>query len=132
MGFETSCFFGRRKRRQRSKSKVDYDSYGSSEGSSCYISQAEKHNFITLKEWIDPCMSFVAKLLIMVGCVVPLMVIGAVVGVFALKAPSGELWEKFPELHTILRAGTGAVLGGSLGAGAAKIYISLNDDEIHL
>tara|TARA_X000001036_G_scaffold65127_1_gene55817 strand:- start:221 stop:403 length:183 start_codon:yes stop_codon:yes gene_type:complete len=60
------------------------------------------------------------------------MVIGAVVGVFALKAPSGELWEKFPELHTILRAGTGAVLGGSLGAGAAKIYISLNDDEIHL
>ena len=77
-------------------------------------------------------MSFVAKLLIMVGCVVPLMVIGAVVGVFALKAPSGELWEKFPELHTILRAGTGAVLGGSLRAGAAKIYISLNDDEIHL
>ena len=77
-------------------------------------------------------MSFVAKLLIMVGCVVPLMVIGAVVGVFALKAPSGELWEKFPELHMILRAGTGAVLGGSLGAGAAKIYISLNDDEIHL
>ena len=77
-------------------------------------------------------MSFVAKLLIMVGCVVPLMVIGAVVGVFALKAPSGELWEKFPELHTILRAGTGAVLGGSLGAGATKIYISLNDDEIHL
>ena len=77
-------------------------------------------------------MSFVAKLLIMVGCVVPLMVIGAVIGVFALKAPSGELWEKFPELHTILRAGTGAVLGGSLGAGAAKIYISLNDDEIHL
>ena len=77
-------------------------------------------------------MSFAAKLLIMVGCVVPLMVIGAVVGVFALKAPSGELWEKFPELHTILRAGTGAVLGGSLGAGAAKIYISLTDDEIHL
>ena len=77
-------------------------------------------------------MSFAAKLLIMVGCVVPLMVIGAVVGVFALKAPSGELWEKFPELHTILRAGTAAVLGGSLGAGAAKIYISLNDDEIHL
>ena len=77
-------------------------------------------------------MSFVAKLLIMVGCVVPLMVIGALVGVFALKAPSGELWEKFPELHTILRAGTGAVLGGSLGAGVAKIYISLNDDETHL
>ena len=77
-------------------------------------------------------MSFTAKLLVMVGCVVPLMLIGAVVGVFALKAPSGELWEKFPELHTILRAGTGAVLGGSLGAGAAKIYISLNDDEIHL
>ena len=77
-------------------------------------------------------MSFGTKLFIMVGCVVPLMVIGAVVGVFALKAPSGELWEKFPELHTILRAGTGAVLGGSLGAGAAKIYISLNDDEIHL
>ena len=77
-------------------------------------------------------MSFVAKLLIMVGCVVPLMVIGALVGVFALKAPSGELWEKFPELHTILRAGTGTVLGGSLGAGAAKIYISLTDDEIHL
>ena len=77
-------------------------------------------------------MSFVAKLLIMVGCVVPLMVIGALVGVLALKAPSGELWEKFPELHTILRAGTGAVLGGSLGAGAAKIYVSLNDDEIHL
>ena len=77
-------------------------------------------------------MSFVTKLLIMVGCVVPLMVIGALVGVFALKAPSGELWEKFPELHAILRAGTGAVLGGSLGAGAAKIYISLNDDEIHL
>ena len=77
-------------------------------------------------------MSFGAKLLIMVGCVVPLMVIGALVGVFALKAPSGELWEKFPELLTISRAGTGAVLGGSLGAGAAKIYISLNDDEIHL
>ena len=77
-------------------------------------------------------MSFIAKLLIMVGCVVPLMVIGALVGVFALKAPSGELWEKFPELHTILRAGTGTVLGGSLGAGAAKIYISLNDDEIYL
>lgn len=77
-------------------------------------------------------MSFGTKLFIMVGCVVPLMVIGAVVGVFALKAPSGELWEKFPELHTILRAGTGAVLGGSLGAGAAKIYISLNDDEIYL
>lgn len=77
-------------------------------------------------------MSFGTKLFIMVGCVVPLMVIAAVVGVFALKAPSGELWEKFPELHTILRAGTGAVLGGSLGAGAAKIYISLNDDEIHL
>jgi hypothetical protein len=52
--------------------------------------------------------------------------------VFALKAPSGELWKKVPELHTILRAGTGAILGGSLGAGAAKIYISLNDDEIHL
>ena len=77
-------------------------------------------------------MSFGTKLFIMVGCVVPLMVIGAVVGVFALKAPSGELWEKFPELHTILRAGTGAVLGGSLGAGSAKIYISLNDDEIYL
>ena len=77
-------------------------------------------------------MSFVAKLLIMVGCVVPLMVFGALVGVFSLKAPSGELWEKFPELHTILRAGTGAVLGGALGAGAAKIYTSLNDDEIHL
>ena len=77
-------------------------------------------------------MSFGTKLFIMVGCVVPLMVIGAVVGVFALKAPSGELWEKFPELHTFLRAGTGTVLGGSLGAGAAKIYISLNDDEIHL
>ena len=77
-------------------------------------------------------MSFVTKLLIMVGCVVPLMVIGALVGVFALKAPSGELWEKFPELHTILRAGTGTVIGGALGAGAAKIYISLNDDEIHL
>ena len=77
-------------------------------------------------------MPIVTKLLIMVECVVPLMVIGAVVGVFALKAPSGELWEKFPEIHTILRAGTGALLGGSLGAGAAKIYISLNDDEIHL
>ena len=77
-------------------------------------------------------MSLGVKLLIMVGCVVPLMVIGAVVGVFALKAPSGELWEKFPEIHTILRAGTGALLGGSLGAGAAKIHISLNDDEIHL
>ena len=77
-------------------------------------------------------MSFVAKLLIMVGCVVPLMVIGAAIGVFALKVPSGELWEKVPELHMILRAGTGAVLGGSLGAGAAKIYIALNDDEIHL
>ena len=59
-------------------------------------------------------MSLGAKLLIMVGCVVPLMVIGALVGVFALKAPSGELWEKVPELHTILRAGTGAILGGSL------------------
>ena len=77
-------------------------------------------------------MSFVAKLLIMVGCVVPLMVIGAVVGVFALKAPSGELWEKVPELHTILRTGTGVILGGSLGAGAAKIDIALKDDEIHL
>ena len=32
-------------------------------------------------------MPIVTKLLIMVGCVVPLMVIGAVVGVFALKAP---------------------------------------------
>ena len=62
----------------------------------------------------------------------PLMVIGAAVGGFALKVPSGELWEKVPELHMILRAGTGAVLGGSLGAGAAKIYIALNDDEIHL
>ncbi len=68
----------------------------------------------------------------MVGCVVPLMVIGAAIGVFALKVPSGELWEKVPELHMILRAGTGAVLGGSLGAGAAKIYIALNDDEMHL
>ncbi|MBT6458235.1 MAG: hypothetical protein HOK57_00245 [Planctomycetaceae bacterium] len=77
-------------------------------------------------------MSFGAKLFIMVGCVVPLMVIGAAIGVFALKVPSGELWEKVPELHMILRAGTGAVLGGSLGAGAAKIYIALNDDEIHL
>ena len=77
-------------------------------------------------------MPIVTKLLIMVGCVVPLMVIGAVVGVFVLKAPSGELWKKVPELHTILRAGTGAILGGSLGAGAAKIYIALNDDEIHL
>ena len=77
-------------------------------------------------------MSFVAKLLIMVGCVVPLMAIGAVVGVFALKAPSGELWEKVPELHTILRTGTGVILGGSLGAGAAKIDIALKDDEIHL
>ena len=77
-------------------------------------------------------MSFVAKLLVMVGCVVPLMVIGAVVGVFALKAPSGELWEKVPELHTILRTGTGVILGGSLGAGAAKIDIALKDDEIHL
>ena len=67
----------------------------------------------------------------MVGCVVPLMVIGAAIGVFALKVPSGELWEKVPELHMILRAGTGAVLGGSLGAGAAKIYIALNDDEMH-
>ena len=71
-------------------------------------------------------MPIVTKLLIMVGCVVPLMVIGAVIGVFALKAPSGELWEKFPELHTILRAGTGVILGGSLGTGAAKIYIALN------
>jgi len=33
------------------------------------------------------------------------MVIGAVVGVFALKAHSGELWEKVPELHTVLQAG---------------------------
>jgi hypothetical protein len=48
------------------------------------------------------------------------MVIGAAIGVFALKVPSGELWEKVPELHMILRAGTGAVLGGSLGVGAAK------------
>jgi hypothetical protein len=32
----------------------------------------------------------------------------------------------------ILRAGVGTLLGGSLGAGAAKIYISLHDDEIHL
>ena len=55
-----------------------------------------------------------------------------VVGVFALKAPSGELWEKVPELHTILRTGTGVILGGSLGAGAAKIDIALKDDEIHL
>ena len=47
-------------------------------------------------------MSLGAKLLIMVGCVVPLMVIGALVGVFALKAPSGESWEKVPELHRIL------------------------------
>jgi hypothetical protein len=62
-------------------------------------------------------MSFGTKLLIMGGCVVPLMVIGAAVGAFAIKAPSGELWE---------------LLGGSLGAGAAKIYISLHDDEIHL
>ncbi len=77
-------------------------------------------------------MSFVAKLLIMVGCVVPLMGIGAVVGVFALKVPSGELWKKVPELHTILRTGTGDILGVSLGAGDAKIYISQNDDEIHL
>ena len=77
-------------------------------------------------------MPIVTKLLIMVGCVVPLMVIGAVIGVFALKAPSGELWEKFPELHTILRAGTGVILGGSLGTGAAKINIALNDNEIHL
>ena len=77
-------------------------------------------------------MSFGAKLFIMVGCVEPLMVIGAAIGVFALKVPSGELWEKVPELHMILRAGTGAVLGGSLGAGAAKIYIALNDDEMHL
>ncbi len=77
-------------------------------------------------------MSLGTKLLIMVGCVVPLMVIGGLIGVFALKAPSGELWEKFPELHRILRAGTGAILSGSLGAGAAKIYIALNDDEMHL
>ena len=77
-------------------------------------------------------MSFGSKVLVMVGCVVPLMVIGALVGVFALKAPSGDIWEKVPELHRILRAGTGAILGGSLGAGAAKIYITLNDDEIHL
>ena len=55
-----------------------------------------------------------------------------VVGKFALKAPSGELWEKVPDLHSILRAGTDAILGGSLGAGTAKIYIGLNDDEIHL
>ena len=53
-------------------------------------------------------------------------------GVFALKAPSGELWEKVPELNTILRTGTGVILGGSLGAGAAKIDIALKDDEIHL
>jgi len=77
-------------------------------------------------------MSFGSKVLVMVGCVVPLMVIGALVGVFALKAPSGDIWEKVPELHRILRAGTGAILGGSLGAGAAKIYIALNDDEMHL
>ena len=77
-------------------------------------------------------MSFGSKVLVMVGCVVPLMVIGALVGVCALKAPSGDIWEKVPELHRILRAGTGAILGGSLGAGAAKIYIALNDDEMHL
>ena len=77
-------------------------------------------------------MSFGTKFLVMVACVVPLMVIGALVGVFALTAPSGELWEKVPELHTILRAGTGTILGGSLGAGAARIYIAFNDDEIHL
>ena len=77
-------------------------------------------------------MSLGTKLLIMVGCVVPLIVIGALVGMFALKAPSGELWEKVPELHTILRTGTGVILGGSLGAGAAKIDIALKDDEIHL
>ena len=77
-------------------------------------------------------MSFGSKVLVMVGCVVPLMVIGALVGVFALKAPSGDIWEKVPELHRILRAGTGAILGGSLGAGAAKIYIALNADEMHL
>ena len=77
-------------------------------------------------------MSFGSKVHVMVGCVVPLMVIGALVGVFALKAPSGDIWEKVPELHRILRAGTGAILGGSLGAGAAKIYIALNDDEMHL
>ena len=60
------------------------------------------------------------------------MVVGTVVGVFALKVPWGELWEKVPDLHSILRAGTDAILGGSLGAGTAKIYIGLNDDEIHL
>ena len=77
-------------------------------------------------------MSFGTKFFIMVACVVPLMVIGALVGVFALTVPSGELWEKVPELNTILRAGTDAILGGSLGAGAARIYIAFNDDEIHL
>ncbi len=111
---------------------MDLNSYGFSEGASCYIPQAETIISLRSKNGEPPFMSFTAKLLVMVGCVVPLMVIGAVVGVFALKAPSGELWEKFPELLTISRAGTGAVLGGSLGAGAAKIYISLNDYEIHL
>jgi len=77
-------------------------------------------------------MSFGTKLLIMGGCVVPLMVIGAAIGAFAIKAPSGELWEKVPQIHMILRPGAGTLLGGSLGAGAAKIYIALNDDEIHL
>ena len=37
-------------------------------------------------------------------------------GVFALKE-NYKLYE---------------ILGGSLGAGAAKIYIAFNDDEIHL
>ena len=76
-------------------------------------------------------MPFGKQILIAVCCVVPAMLIFGGLAVAIIKTPEGPLWEQAPQLAVIMKAGTGAVFGGSLGLGAAKLYINMNSDDFH-
>ena len=71
------------------------------------------------------------KVLIVVGCVVPAMLVFGGLAVAFIKTPSGPLWEKVPQIAVIMKAGMGVIFGGSLGFGAAKLYINMNSDDFY-
>lgn len=75
-------------------------------------------------------MNLTTKLAVMAACVIPGMAIGAGLGFWLIKIPTTGVWGKVPEIHAIFRSAIGLVAGGSLGVGIARIYISMQDDDL--
>ena len=60
------------------------------------------------------------KVLIVVGCVVPAMLVFGGLAVAFIKTPSGPLWEKVPQIAVIMKAGMGGDFWRIVGLWCSK------------